>query len=280
MGVKDIVRSSYRNQASLYASSDRMQTGNLRKLVDYAVSCGVQFKKGSILDLGCGTGILVRELRERFGNPSLEYHGLDLADEMIRIAEQLHPDAGEFLVGDAEALPFGAESMDVVLANSVLHWLNVPELGQTPRQALQEAFRVLKPGGFLAISVSGYGTARRFQASYHRVMEGLTWVESNPRYRQDPIGSITLADLVDMLMEVGFQIMRAQLDYEPVRYEHPKDYVRDAKAYAYDIYLSAIPEERREPVWAKVDRDFVSSVGQGEYVHDQYMIYAVGRRPP
>jgi SAM-dependent methyltransferase len=63
-----------------------------------------------------------------------------------RVAVDLHPAAGIHLRGDAHALPLLTSSFDVVLCTEVLEHL--PE----PQQAIDEMFRVLKPGGQLLLT--------------------------------------------------------------------------------------------------------------------------------
>lgn len=101
---------------------------------------------GSILDVGCGTGRLLREARQRW--PDAQLIGVDAAEGMVEVAQQLTPDA-IFHVGRAEALPLPDASIDVVLSTmSFHHWSDhVAGVG--------EVARVLRPGGrFILADVS------------------------------------------------------------------------------------------------------------------------------
>ncbi|ABW29655.1 class I SAM-dependent methyltransferase [Acaryochloris marina] len=102
----------------------------------------------TILDVGCGVGGTVASLNERFTNVSLL--GLNLDERQLAYAQQTvtaRPENTiEFVQGDACALPFADQSVDAVLAvECIFHF---PDR----KQFLQEALRVLKPGGWLAIS--------------------------------------------------------------------------------------------------------------------------------
>src|SRR6188508_325909 len=66
-----------------------------------------------ILDLGCGTGIVARLLRERLGGAA-RITGLDLNPQMIAMARSIAPEI-EWQEGNAVALPFTTGSFDVVL---------------------------------------------------------------------------------------------------------------------------------------------------------------------
>jgi ubiquinone/menaquinone biosynthesis C-methylase UbiE len=97
----------------------------------------------SILDVGCGTGHLLREARQRW--PEAQLIGVDAAEGMVETARQLTSGA-TFYVGRAEALPLAGASVDVALSTiSFHHWGN-------QAQGVREVARVLRPGGrfFLA----------------------------------------------------------------------------------------------------------------------------------
>jgi ubiquinone/menaquinone biosynthesis C-methylase UbiE len=101
----------------------------------------VVLSEGQVLvDVGCGTGSLLRLLRQR--HPGGRCVGVDVSAEMLSVARAQTDDAGiEYQTADANALPIGGESADVVVFLNTLHHLPEPEA------ALVEALRILKPGG-------------------------------------------------------------------------------------------------------------------------------------
>jgi len=97
-----------------------------------------------VLDVGCGTGELLRRLRAKY--PAAPLAGLDPVPQMLAMARSKLSGSEDLRVGYADSLPWQAGSFDVVVSCNMFHYIT------HPIEALQEMARVLRPGGAIVLT--------------------------------------------------------------------------------------------------------------------------------
>ena len=138
---EDLVRTEYARLARRY---DRRWSLYIQRSVAQTVRRMGARTGERILDVGCGTGYLLRTLLDHV--PGLILHGVELCPEMASVARERLPNDVVLQTGSADALPFPAASFDMVVSTSAFHYF--PD----PTTALAEMMRVLRPGGRVVIT--------------------------------------------------------------------------------------------------------------------------------
>src|SRR6266568_2974994 len=184
-----------------------------------------------VLDLGSGGGIDVLLSAKRVG-PTGKAYGLDMTDEMLALANEnkrkARADNVEFLKGEIEHIPLPDNSVDVIISNCVIN------LSADKDQVLREAFRVLKPGGRLAVSdvVTRGAIAPEIRQSV------LLWVGC-------VAGALDENEYRDKLVAAGFE----QITIEPTRVYR----VEDAREFLSEAGVNA------DVIAPQVDGKFMSA---------------------
>jgi SAM-dependent methyltransferase len=168
-------------EATARAERDHFWFHGFRRFVTPLIRQATDGRNGvRILDCGCGTGHNLAMLRQ-YGRAS----GIDIAWSGLIYAKS----QGERQVARASAtrLPFGADQFDLVTSFDVLYALD----DEMERDALNEMYRVLRPGGQVIINVA----ALKALTANHSVLGG-----ERRRYRRD--------ELRDHLTRSGFDVQR------------------------------------------------------------------------
>lgn len=144
----------------------------------------------SVLDLGSGGGFDCFLAAREVGK-SGHVIGVDMTEEMVSKARKNAKKAGydnvEFRLGEIENLPVAKDSVDVIISNCVIN------LSPEKEKVFHESFRVLKPGGRLAIS-DNVATAELPDTLKNDMLLFTTCLS----------GASLLTDIEDMLKEAGF----------------------------------------------------------------------------
>ncbi len=209
----------------------RQDLKGLPEGADLGLGCGNpsafgRIKPGeTVLDLGSGGGIDCFLAARAVGRNG-RVIGVDMTADMVSKAREnalkMGTDNVEFRLGEIEHLPVADGIVDVILSNCVVN------LSPDKRQVFRDAFRVLKPGGRLAVS-------------------DIVALQPMPEKMRDDVALLTgcvagaaeVGDLQQMLNEVGFVDVRVSLqkksyvviaDWFPGK--HIEDYVSSASIEA------------------------------------------------
>jgi SAM-dependent methyltransferase len=196
-----------------------------------------------ILDLGCGTGIVARKLRERLGGAA-RITGLDASAEMIAKAQSLAPDL-TWREGNAMKLPFADASFELVVCQQALQF--VPDRAA----ALREIRRVLVPGG-------------RLVAATWRARHELPLFEALGAIAERHLGTpnekrFSLGDdvaLRTLLADAGFSGIRIEI---VTRTEHFTQFPYRLSALAANFDLAGLASDERERRLAVVEAESIEA---------------------
>lgn len=207
------------------------------------------------LDIGCGEGANTRRLAER----GARMWGVDIAPTFIARAREVEATPPiVYSVGSAVALPFESGRFDFAVA-----FMSLMDVGE-PEVAIQEAYRVLRPGGFLQFSITHpcFGTPHR---KLLRRADGEAYAVEIGRYYDRADGEIerwifgsapeevkaglpkfeiprfyrTLSEWMNFLLEAGFTLERLEEPRvsEAVAREFPA--VQDTRVVSYFLHVRA-----------------------------------------
>lgn len=196
---KGLVRDRFERSLAGYDGEAALQGNMARRLVAAIRSHGGE-RYDSALEIGCGTGLLSRELTRRLRMRSVVLNDLVAAcAAKVSLAMSRQPgESFSFLPGDIESIALPAAAFDLVASNAVVHWLvDLPGL-------LERLAAALRAGGLLAFTTFGPDNLREVAAVGGR---GL-------RYRS--------VDEVASLLGRHYQVLHSEESRETLRFSSPR----------------------------------------------------------
>jgi malonyl-CoA O-methyltransferase len=204
------MRRAFERAARTYDAAAVLQRQVGERLLERLSLTTVQPKR--VLDLGCGTGRPTLDLVKQCRRAQVV--GLDIAAGMLKVARRRQPwlKPARFVCGDADRLPFAAESFELLYANLLLQWCNEPD------KTFLEWRRVLKPHGLLLFSTLGPDTLKELRAAWKEV-DGFSHVN---RF-------LDMHDLGDAVIRAGFVEPVMDVEHVTLTYEDVFGLMRDLK---------------------------------------------------
>lgn len=218
----------------------------------------------SILDLGCGTGDIAKQLHEIGAHIT----AVDNSPSMIEMAKSKYPEI-DFAVKDATELDY-KEDFDAVFSNATLHWVRPPE------KALDGIFRSLKPGGRFVAEFGGKDNVKIITDEIRRQLKrkaaGLK--ESDFRWYFPGIGEYT-----SLMEKTGFHVSFAQHIDRPTPLEG-----KDGLKNWIEMFCGFMFHDVNEAVKASVIDDAVKNLRlalfeDGVWTADYKRIRVIGIKP-
>ena len=144
-----------------------------------------RFRPASLIDIGCGPGGFLCAVQKRF--PDIQLNALDLSEEMVRETQERLGPSAVAIVGDSEHMPLESEQYEIVTCNMSIH--HYPHA----QDAVNEMYRILKPGGTLLLNDMDCASPIRALANW-----------AFPRLPGGDVKMYTRREITQMIQEAGF----------------------------------------------------------------------------
>ena len=139
--IKENSKVAFNQQAATYDNDIKGQ--HARSLYPVILKKLSEIPYHTALDLGCGTGEMMRLILQQNKDKSL--YGIDLSEKMLEVAKEKLGNHVNLILSDSEQLPFSDSFFDVVYCNDSFHHYPAPD------KVLSEVYRVLKPNGIFVM---------------------------------------------------------------------------------------------------------------------------------
>lgn len=192
----------------------------------------------AVLDIGCGTGTLTRELANLAAHGQVV--GLDPSAEMLELAKEKTAAADNITLMHmpAQGMPFSAE-FDVAYSNSALQWIHEQE------EVMALTFRALKNGGRLAVQLPAKDFSWELTENIHIAANAIGMQEAFARI--DSPWRFPLKDeFAGILKNAGFSDMQTFYREYTLAFAGIDDVLEWGLSAALQPYLELMDENRRE----------------------------------
>jgi ubiquinone/menaquinone biosynthesis C-methylase UbiE len=225
-----------------------------------------------VLDVGCGTGRLAAYLAELVG-PAGRVDAVDPLPLRVALAKKKAPANLHAQVGAAEDLSvFEDRSFDVVILNSVFHWL--PE----KLEPLREALRVLGPQGRIGISTAAADAPHDFEVLLKRVFSSsdLAEVEEIP---SGTTHKVSAGELKELLATAGFSGVQLEIKTFVDHFQDTDAVFAFNSASSFGNFLSSLTHEQRALAHALLGEELERRRTPQGIRLERHLSFAIATRP-
>jgi len=179
----------------------------------------IKIQPKRILDLGCGTCQLSKDIKDRF--PNAEIYSLDISIEMLKIANsKVKPN--QLICSNATQLPFESNSFDLILSNLMFHWTDALN------DLVKECFRVLNKQSLLFFATLGPYTLYELKECFKKVDD-----------YQHVHSFMDLSNIGDLLFATKFLDPVVDKEEIVIQYNNVKQLFVDLKAIGVSGFLNS-----------------------------------------
>jgi ubiquinone/menaquinone biosynthesis C-methylase UbiE len=193
-----------------------------------------------VLDIGCGSGELTAYTAQ-FVKPKGWVLGIDPSPYRIKLANQKRDKNLSFRIGgsdDLSSLP--SNFYDVVYLNYVFHWIF------DKKRALEEMFRILKPGGRLGLCT---GDKEQHSKNFKILSESIQAVLGSTASKDLVVPyHISKEELHNLVIKSGFVIDSLMVEEKTNYVKSPKEVIEFLEASDFGNFLAGITEEKRQRI--------------------------------
>lgn len=208
----------------------------------------------TVLDAGCGTGVLSAVLAERL--PRGRVIALDGAPQMVEFARERFAgrDDVEVVHADLYELDLGERKVDAVFSTATFHWIK-------DHDALWRNLRAtLREGGQLVTQCGGEGNIAVVRDAYTAVSDRPPYAEFVGDWSPVYFAPVDLTE--QRLMDAGFSSAKCWLEQREIV---PEDFGKHLREIVLSSHMEKLPEALREPFAQDVERE-LGSVSKLDYV--------------
>lgn len=208
----------------------------------------------TVLDAGCGTGILTEDLSTRL--PDGRVIALDGAPQMVEFASERFAgrDEVEVVHADLNDFDLGGRKLDAVFSTATFHWVKDHD------KLWRNLRAVLKDGGQLVAQCGGEGNIAAEHTAYMQVADREPYAEFVGSW--DPVYFASPTETEARLRAAGFSDAHCWLEHREIV---PVDFGKHLREIVLGSHLERLPEELCEPFALAVECE-LGEVAQLDYI--------------